>query len=363
MTDLKLIVLDSMQEMGEKVNAHLKKMCKTKEDFIVPVVVSKFNNGEGKVKISESIRNKDVYILSDVGNHSITYKMYDYINHKSPDDHYQDIKRVIYAVRDHSKCNSIIMPLLYASRQHRRAGRESLDCAASLQELVGLKVKNIVTFDLHDADIQNAIPNSSFENFYPTKEIIESFLNNEDIDFQNIFVIAPDTGAIGRANLYANLFKCNMGFFRKERDTSVLVDGKNPIIDHQYVGPKFKGKNVIIVDDMIASGDSISDVSKVARELGANKIYLTATFALFTKGIEEIQKAYDDKQFDKIYTTNLTYQNPEYAKLPWLEVVDCSCKIAKVICHLNQGKSLSPLLNESAEITEMITKKITEKAE
>ncbi len=355
--DIRLIVLDSMKEVGEKINEHLKKINKTEDNFIVPISAIKFSNGEGKVKLCESIRNKDVYILSDIGNHSITYKMYDYENHKSPDDHYQDIKRCIYAVRDHSKFNSVIMPMLYEARQHRRQGRESLDCAAALQELVNLKVKNIVTFDIHDPDIQNAIPTSSFESFYPTKEIIENFLEEEKIDFNNMFVLAPDTGAIGRANLYANLFKCNMGFFRKERDTSVVIDGKNPITSHQYVGPKFVDKNVLIVDDMIASGESILDAARQAKELKAKKVYLITTFTLFTSGIKIFEEAYKEKIFDRIYTTNLTYFNDKYKKKNWLKVVDCSYKLALVIDAFNKGTSLGPLLNESTKITEMIEKK------
>ncbi|MEG0826045.1 MAG: ribose-phosphate diphosphokinase [Bacilli bacterium] len=354
--DLKLIVLDSMSEFGKKVNNHLNKIRKTNVNYVALKQETRFNNGEGKFQILETIRNKDVYILTDVGNHSITYKMYDYENHKSPDDHFQDIKRVIYAIREHSNANSVIMPLLYSSRQHRRKGRESLDCATSLQDLVNLKVKNIITFDVHDIDIQNAIPVSSFESFYATKEIIEQFLKREKIDFKNMFVLAPDTGAVGRANLYANLFKCNMGFFRKERDTSSVVDGKNPIIRHQYVGPDLKDKNVLIVDDMIASGESILDVAREAKKIGASKVYLIATFSLFTNGIEVLKEAYKKQIFDKLYTTNLTYFNPSYNEEIWLEEVDCSYKVAQVIHYLNKGKSLSPLLNESTIIDDMISK-------
>lgn len=358
--DLKLIVLKSMEEMGEKINTHLNKMNGTNKNYIIPITETRFNNGEAKVRIDDSIRKKDVYILSDVGNYSITYKMYDFVNHKSPDDHYQDLKRTIYAINDHSKCNSVILPLLYESRQHRRSGRESLDCATALQDLTKSRIKNIITFDVHDIDIQNAIPTSSFDSFYPTKEIIDKFLE-EDIDFKNMFVIAPDTGAIGRNNMYANLFRCDMGFFRKERDTSVVIDGKNPIKKHKYVGDDFSGKNVIIVDDMIASGQSILDVAGTARKMNANKIYLISTFALFTAGIEKFDVAYNDKIFDKLFTTNLTYFNPDYRNKEWLEEVDCSYKIADIINRLNKGLSLSPLLNESEVITESINKRLIKK--
>ena len=250
------------------------------------------------------------------------------------------------------------MPLLYSSRQHRRNGRESLDCATALQDLVNLKTKNILTFDVHDVDIQNAIPVSSFESFFPTKEIITKFLEREKIDFRNMFVVAPDSGAVSRANLFANLFKCNMGFFRKERDTSVVIDGKNPIVNHQYVGSDLKGKNVLVVDDMIASGESILDVAKKVKEIGADKVYLISTFSLFTKGINIFDEAFKNNEFDRIYTTNLTYFNPAYKNKEWLEEVDCSYKIAEVINNLNSGLSLSPLLNESDKINELILRKI-----
>ena len=356
--DLRLIVLESARELGVKVNMHLNSIRKTNINYIVDTKETRFNNGEAKIQIFNTIRDKDVYILSDVGNHSITYQMYDYINHKSPDDHFQDIKRVIYAIRDHSKNNSVIMPLLYSSRQHRRNGRESLDCATALQDLVNLKTKNILTFDVHDVDIQNAIPVSSFESFFPTKEIITKFLEREKIDFRNMFVVAPDSGAVSRANLFANLFKCNMGFFRKERDTSVVIDGKNPIVNHQYVGSDLKGKNVLVVDDMIASGESILDVAKKVKEIGADKVYLISTFSLFTKGINIFDEAFKNNEFDRIYTTNLTYFNPAYKNKEWLEEVDCSYKIAEVINNLNSGLSLSPLLNESDKINELILRKI-----
>lgn len=354
--NLRLIVLKSSKDLGEKVNKHLQNLRGTDTNYIVPIDETRFSNGEGKVTIIESIRNKDVYILSDIGNYSITYKMFDFYNHKSPDDHFQDIKRVIYAIRDHSQNNSVIMPLLYESRQHRRKGRESLDCACALQDLINLNVKNIITFDAHDIDIQNAIPSSSFESLFPTNAIIDEFLN-EDIDFRNMFVIAPDTGAVARANLYANLFKCSLGFFRKERDTSKIVDGKNPIIKHQYVGGPIEGKNVIVVDDMIASGESMLDVAKRAKELGANKVYLMVTFAMLTNGVDKFNEYYENKIFDRLYCTNLTYVKEEYEDLEWFKKVDSSLKVAKVIDNLNRGRSLGELLNDSNIINEEIRKR------
>ena len=356
--DLRLIALKSIDGLGEKVNEHLKELRHSNSDYIVPIEETRFQNGEGKIKILDTIRNKDVYILTDVGNHSITYPIYGHENHKSPDDHYQDVKRTLYAIRSHSSANSIIMPLLYSSRQHRRQGRESLDCANALQDFISLGVKNIITFDVHDPNIQNAIPNSSFESFFPTREIIESFLENEDIDFRNMHIVSPDAGAVGRANLLANLFKCDMGMFRKVRDTTVVKDGKNPIIGHAYVGSSLEGKNVIIADDMISSGESMIKTAKQVKELGAEKVYLIATFAMFTEGIKPFKEGYENGYFDKVYTTNLTYFNPEYEKEPWLEKVDCSFKVAQIINSLNEGHSLTPLLNDNDKTSKAVQRKI-----
>lgn len=348
--NLRLIILESFKERGLRVNEELKLLRDVEYDYTTPVKEVRFNNGEAKIEIKETIRNKDVYIISDVGNHNITYNMFDYTNHMEPDAHFQDIKRVIYAIKDHASSVNVIMPLLYASRQHRRKARESLDCAVALQDLVSLKVKNILTFDVHDIDIQNAIPVSSFESFYPTKEMLERFIETEKIDFRNMFVVSPDSGAVGRNNLYANLFNCDMGMFRKERDTSVIIDGKNPITKHAYVGAPLEGKNVIVADDMIASGTSMIDVATTLKGLGASSIYLFSTFGLFTSGVESFNEAYKKGLFDKVYVTNLTYFNKEYYSLPWLEVVDCSIKMAQVINALNTGKSVSPYLNDTDQI-------------
>lgn len=352
--DLKIIVLKSAKELGDKVNSHLQELRNTETDYRVPIKEERFQSGDGKVKIMNTIRNKDVYILSDVGNNSITYKMCGYVNHMSPDDHFQDVKRTINAIRSHSDSNSVIMPLLYASRQHKRQGRESLDCAMALQELENLNVKNIITFDVHDPSIQNAIPGKSFESFFPTRELIESMLEKEDIDFTNMHAISPDTGAVGRASLFASLFKCDMGMFRKVRDTSKVVDGRSPIIGHTYVGAPIEGKNIIVADDMISSGESILDTAKQIKSLGAAKVYLMSTFSMFTNGIEKFQQSYENGDFDKVYTTNLTYFNPEYENEPWLEKVDCSLKVAKLINNLNEGRSISKLINDTEKTNEAI---------
>ncbi len=354
--NLSLIALESINGFGKSVDEHLQELRDTRHSFIVPIEETRFSDGEGKVKILGSIRNQDVCILTDLHNDSITYKMRNYINHKSPDDHYQDLKRVIYAIRDHSQSNSIIMPLLYESRQHKRRGRESLDCATALQELIGLNTKNIITFDVHDPNIQNAIPTSSFESFYPTKELLSEFIKNEDVDYSNMFVIAPDAGAVSRANLYANIFNCDMGFFRKERDLSKIVDGKALIVEHQFVGGNLENKAAIIVDDMIASGESMLKCCLEAKKRGATKVYLMVSFSLFTNGIKLFEEAYNNNLFDGLYTTNLTYVDEEIKNKPWIHEVDMSFKVAQIINNLNLGESLTPLLNDTGDINKYILK-------
>lgn len=348
--NLRLIVLDNCKELGEKVNEHINKIRGTNKNYIVPIDVVRFNNGEGKLTIKDTIRKKDLYILSDVGNYSCTYEMYGFTNHMGPDEHFQDIKRVFYAVRGHTDDINVIMPLLYESRQHRRKSRESLDCAIGLQDLVHLGAKSIITFDAHDVGIHNAIPRNCFENFYCTNYIINDIIDNERIDFKNMLVISPDTGAVDRARVYADILRTNVGMFYKRRDLTKIVDGKNPIIEHKYIGDDVKGKNLLIVDDMIASGDSVIDVAENLKKLGANKVFVTATFSLFTKGINNFKKAHEDGIIDRVYTTNLTYMNENYKKEEWLKIVDCSELIAVIINTLNYKQSLSPILKEKEKI-------------
>ena len=339
--NLRLIVLDNCKELGEKVNEHINKIRGTNKNYIVPIDVVRFNNGEGKLTIKD---------LSDVGNYSCTYEMYGFTNHMGPDEHFQDIKRVFYAVRGHTDDINVIMPLLYESRQHRRKSRESLDCAIGLQDLVHLGAKSIITFDAHDVGIHNAIPRNCFENFYCTNYIINDIIDNEKIDFKNMLVISPDTGAVDRARVYADILRTNVGMFYKRRDLTKIVDGKNPIIEHKYIGDDVKGKNLLIVDDMIASGDSVIDVAENLKKLGANKVFVTATFSLFTKGINNFKKAHEDGIIDRVYTTNLTYMNENYKKEEWLKIVDCSELIAVIINTLNYKQSLSPILKEKEKI-------------
>ena len=353
MENLKLIVFENCKEFGEKVDKTLQELTGVKESFIIPINEVRFNNGEGKVVINESVRKKEIFVLSDIGNHSITYKMFGYFNHKSPDDHFQDIVRCLCAIRNQSSSVSLVMPLLYSSRQHKREGRESLDCAVALQTLMEKGVKNIITFDVHDSNVQNAIPCSSFDNFYPTNIILENFISNEEVDNDNLLAVAPDNGAIKRTNFYANMLGCKLGgHFEKQRDIYKVVDGKNPILKHEYIGRDVKDKDILIVDDMIASGESMIDVAKELKSRGARKIFLMSAYSLFTKGIEVFDKAYEDGLFTKLYTTNLSYVPKEALEKPWICQADCSNYVAKIIYTFYMGKSVAPILEYRIKLLE-----------
>ena len=278
MNDLKLIILDNILEFGNKTNEYLKKINNTNEDYIISICRDRFSNGEGKIKINDTIRDKDIYILSDVGNYNITYKMHGFIQHMSPDEHFQDIKRVISALSGYASKITLVMPLLYQSRQHKRKGNESLDCAIALKELETLGVNHIITFDAHDPNTSNAIPNLPFDNFYVAHEILDKLIEKEDI--RNLLVISPDMGAMERAKYFAELLGVDVGVYYKRRDLSKVVNGKNPIIEHVYLGSDVKNKNIIVVDDMIASGSSMIEVGERLKELGANKVYFITTFSL-----------------------------------------------------------------------------------
>jgi len=357
-SNLKLIILDNFKNVGEKVDKELQRLMKEKESYAVRTSNSRFSNGEGKVKLEETVRHQDLYILCDVGNYSMSYTMHGNTHYMSPDEHFQDVKRVISATSGRSENITLIMPLLYQSRQHKRKGRESLDCAMAIQELQALGVKTIITFDVHDPNIQNATPCLSFENFYPTHTILETFIEKENLDFSNVLVISPDTGAMDRAIFYANMLNADVGMFYKRRDLTKVVDGKNPVVQHEYMGKDVKDKNIIVVDDMIASGSSMIEVASELKKRGANKIYLISTFALFTEGIELFQDAYEKKLFDKLYSTNLSYVREDVRNASWYHEVDCSSFIAKVIDTLHKGESIEPLQNGKKEMLRKINKKV-----
>lgn len=356
MGKLKLVVLNNISEFGKKVNEHLMKMNKTDKTFIVSIMSDRFSNGEWKVRINESVNGNDLYILSDVGNYGLSYLMHGREHFMSPDEHYEDIKRVIAAASGHATKINVVMPLLYESRQHKRRGNESLDCAIALQELEKMGVNNIITFDAHDPSVCNAIPRLPFENFYPTHMILEDLIEKEDI--KDILVISPDMGAMERARYYADMLESDVGVFYKRRDLSKVVNGKNPIVEHLYMGTDPKDKDVIIVDDMIASGGSMIEVAENLKNKGARNIYLVATFALFTEGIEKFNEANKKKLYNKLYTTNLSYVPDEIRNENWYSEVDCSKYMAEVINTLNKKDDIEPLWNGKKKVINKIRKKM-----
>lgn len=356
--ELGLIVMDNCKSFGEKINQNIMQRRSKKNSFIIPTDLVRFNNGEGKAVIKDSVRDKDLYIISDIGNHSMTYKMYGYLNHMGPDEHFMDIKRVISAARGQTDRLTVVMPLLYESRQHRRKGRESLDCALALQELQNLGVNTIVTFDVHDPNIQNAVPTSmSFENFYPTNTILREFIKNEEFDPENVKFISPDTGAMDRAKYYANMFQADVGMFHKRRDYSKIVDGKNPIVAHNYLGGNLEDETAVVVDDMIASGTSMLEVAYDLKQRGAKKVFLISTFSMFTNGLDGFNKAFSEGIFEKLYSTNLTYVDKDVLKTPWYKQIDCSNYASDIINTLNTSGSISELKNGKQKILTMLENK------
>lgn len=359
MSKISIIALENIKELALKTEEYLKTI-NASNDYLIPIEEIRFSNGEGKVKILNTIRGSQVYIMTDVGNHNISYQMYGKENHKSPDDHFADTKRIISAIRGHAESITVVMPLLYSSRQHRRKGRESLDCAIALKELENLGVKSIITFDAHDENIQNVVPLMAFENFFPTVNIIDQILKNEQINYQNTIIISPDTGAFNRARYYADMLKVDVGIFHKRRDLTKVVDGKNPVIAHEYLGKDVFGKDCIVVDDMIASGESMLDVAKELKRRGANNIYLASTFGLFCNGKEIFDKEYN-KSFNRVYTTNLTYVDDNIKNSPWYKSVDCSIFIAKIINQLSKNSSITPFLQGDPEVFNKVQKKLLKK--
>jgi len=352
--DLSIVVLDNISKLGKEVNKHINELRSNDKNYIIPVTNSRFSNGEGKVKLESSVRNKDLYIISDVGNYGIEYEMYGTKHIVSPDEHFQDIKRVISATSGHADRITVIMPLLYQSRQHKRKGRESLDCAISLQELEKLGVSSIITFDVHDPNVSNAIPKLPFENIYPTHAILEDLISNEKIMKEDILVVSPDMGAMERARYYADMLSSDVGVFYKRRDLSKVINGKNPIMEHVYMGADVKDKNILVVDDMIASGTSMIEVAKELKERGCKKVYLIATFALLTEGVNVFLEAYNNKLFDKLYTTNLSYIPDEIKNNKWFHEVDCSYEMALIIDKLNKRESIEGLFDDKKKLLKEI---------
>ena len=330
-----------------------------RDSYIVDASVPRFGSGEAKAIINESVRGQDIYLIVDVCNHSMTYSLCGIENHMSPDDHYQDLKRIIAAIAGKARRINVIMPFLYESRQHKRSSRESLDCALALQELVSMGVDNIITFDAHDPRVQNAIPLNGFETVTPVYQMIKGLLNSVDdiqIDSDHLMVISPDEGATGRAIYLASVLGVDMGMFYKRRDYTKIVNGKNPIVAHEFLGSDLNGKDAIIIDDMIASGDSMLDVAKQLKERGAGRIFAFSTFGLFTSGLARFDKAFEQGLISRICTTNTVYQTPELLARDWYVSCDMSKYIALLIDTLNHDGSISELLQPYERINTFVAK-------
>lgn len=371
---LGIVALEGCKALGEKVdhylvgwrtereNAHSESLAfkgYQRDSYLVQTKVPRFGSGEAKGIILESVRGTDLYLLVDVANHSLTYSLCGHPNHMSPDDHFQDLKRIIAAVGGKARRITVIMPFLYESRQHKRSSRESLDCAIALQELVGMGVDNIITFDAHDARVQNAIPLNGFETVQPAYQFIKGLLShvkNLTIDSDHMMVVSPDEGGMSRAIYIANVLGLDMGMFYKRRDYTRIVDGRNPIVAHEFLGTSVEGKDIIVVDDMISSGESVLEVAAALKKRKANRIFICATFGLFTNGFAKFDLAYEEGTIDNILTTNLVYQPAELLERPYYIDCDMSKYIAFIIDTLNHDASISDLLNPSDRIQNLVEK-------
>lgn len=366
---LKIVALNSAEKMGHRINNYMVEFRKSvhndkvkndpafhgyfENNYLVDVDTPRFGSGEAKAVFNESIRGKDLYILVDVTNHSITYEMNGYTNHMSPDDHYQDLKRVIAACNGKAHRITVIMPFLYEGRQHKRNGRESLDCAYALSELRDMGVNNLITFDAHDPRVQNATPLTGFDNFLPPYQFIKALLNAEIdllVDKEHLLVISPDEGALDRAIYFASVLGVDTGMFYKRRDYTTIVNGKNPIVAHEFLGDNIDGKDIIIIDDMISSGGSMLDTARQLKAMNARRVFICTTFGLFTDGLEAFDKAYEQGHFDKVITTDLTYLPPELYTRPYFVEADMSKFIASVIDFMNHDASMAGVMATTEKI-------------
>ena len=372
---LGIIALPGCEALAAKIDAYLVKWRKEqsenhddsihfygyeRETYMIDTTIARFGSGEGKAVINDTIRGYDLYIIADCFNYSVTYNMYGVQVPKSPDDHFSDLKRVISAASSKAKRINVIMPMLYEGRQHKRSSRESLDCAMALQELTTLGVENIITFDAHDQRVQNSIPHKSFENVMPTYQMIKALVNNVTdltIDPNHLMVISPDEGAMHRCIYFATQLGVNLGMFYKRRDYTRVVNGRNPIVAHQYLGDSVEGKDIIIVDDMISSGESMLEVARKLKELKAGRIFVCTTFGLFCNGLEIFDKANEEGIFTKVFTTNGVYQSPELLKRDWYQSVELSKYLAYFLDTINHDLSVSSLLDCSGKIEKLLTSK------
>ncbi len=369
---LGIIPLPSCRELGQKINDYLVQWRREsinehkntiafqgyeRDSYLISVKVPRFGSGEAKGIVQESVRGRDLYLMVDVCNYSLTYPLYGKENHMSPDDHYQDLKRIISACAGKARRITVIMPFLYESRQHKRSTRESLDCALALKELVRMGVDNILTFDAHDPRVQNAIPLHGFETVQPSYQFVKALLGNVSdihVDSDHLMVVSPDEGGMSRAIYIANVLGVDMGMFYKRRDYTKVVNGRNPIVAHEFLGSNVEGKDIIVIDDMISSGESMIDVARKLKELRAGRIFLYSTFGLFTNGMEKFDKAYEEGIFYRLLTTNLVYQTPELLSRPYYISCEMSKYIALLIDTLNHDASISDLLDPYERIHRLL---------
>ena len=369
---LGVIALESMKETGQKINEYLVKYRQNghnsfktdpafegylKDSYLIKHANPRFGSGEAKGTILESVRGKDLYILVDICNHSLTYKMNGYENYMSPDDHYQDLKRIIAACSGHAHRINVIMPFMYESRQHHRSGIESLDCAYALEELHEMGVANIITFDAHDPRVQNSVPLCGFDNYQPFAQFIQALIQDEKdliIDKEHTLVISPDEGALDRAIYFATVMGVDTGMFYKRRDYSTIVNGKNPIVAHEFLGSDITGKDIIIIDDMISSGESMIDTARQLKGMGAKRVFICCTFGLFTNGLEVFDRCYEAGHFDRVITTNLTYLPPEIHNRPYFSCADMSEFTASVIDFMNHSVSMSNVIEPAENIRKVL---------
>lgn len=365
---LEIAVLDNAKSLAMDIDKHLVETRKKdtgkfasepamrgyiRDSYLCKVRCPRFGTGEAKGVFDESIRGKDLFIITDVTNNSITYRMNNFVNHMSPDDHYQDLKRLIAAAAGRAKRVNVIMPFLYEGRQHKRSSRESLDCAYMLEELVHMGVDNFITFDAHDPRVANAIPLSDFDNYTPPTPFIKALLHTErdlTIDKDHLVVISPDEGALNRSIYFANVLGVNAGMFYKRRDYTRVVNGKNPIVAHEFLGDSIDGRDVIIMDDMISSGESIIDTARKLKEMNAKRVYLCCSFGLFTNGLKAFDNAYERCWFEKVVTTNLTYLPPEIKDKPYFCEADMSGFVADIIHMMNHDASMSNVMDSSEQL-------------
>lgn len=366
---LGIISLAGAQELSKKVEAHLVRWAKLAgldyDTFLIESSCPRFSSGDGKGMIKSTVRGYDLFFIVDVGNYSLTYNYFGQENRMSPDDHYQDLKRLIQAASGKAHRVNVVMPLLYGGRQHRRSYRESLDCAYMLQELQHMGVSNLLTFDAHDPRVQNAVPIMGFDNLMPEYQVLKKlFKDFPDLstDKNDFMIVSPDEGALNRNMYYASVLGVELGMFYKRRDYSRIVDGRNPIVAHEYLGASVEGKDVFVADDIISSGESVLDIAENVKDRRANRFFAYATYAIFTNGLEKFDKAYEQGLIDGIFGSNLTYLKPELRNRPWFHEVDVSKYIAYFISALNHDVSISSLLDPHSKIEALLKKRALERA-